>query len=232
MTTFLPITALALGLVVGLSPGSASLAQGRSGSTPGAVIDTSPSGGSQAPIDRSSLASEMYKLRALAPASSPTWRSLNEMHDYIVGTFVATPGFGSERMGGMMLQLDPNQRLELSGEQALTDDAGGGAPEAWTIKTLELIGVARHEQPVVFSRVAHGIVGSTRSVNDVEQKALTRLRSGSNIVIGQASEAHASLVFGAIRAQTGCIRCHQAQLGDLLGAFRYVMQEAPRETSR
>ena len=179
-----------------------------------------------------SMAYGLSSMRYNQPSNSSPWRSLDDMHNYFVATFIATPGMGSGRMGRMFLQLDPGQRLLLPDEGSTSDAARPSAPTtAWSVNELELIGIAKHERPVVFSRIAHGTGESERSLSEFEQQSLAALRSGRNI-ISRRGDGGAMLLVGAIRAQSGCLQCHQSQReGDLLGAFRYVMRKAADASS-
>jgi hypothetical protein len=59
-------------------------------------------------------ASELWQLRSSTPGETKSWSSTGEMHKYYVAKFIATPGMGSGRVGPMMLEVDPQQRLFLS----------------------------------------------------------------------------------------------------------------------
>jgi len=164
----------------------------------------------------------LWGLRSSAPSETPSWSSLDDMHQYYVAKFIATPGMGSGRMGGMMLELDPQKRLLLS-----THRDGKTRREAWTVETLDLIGIAKHEQPVVFSRVAHAVYTiNPRKLTEFEQRSLAELRLGKEVVVGR--DIGKLLLVGAIRAKASCMSCHSDHsVGELLGAFRYVLQNPP-----
>jgi len=165
-------------------------------------------------------AAELWHMKRYAPANRATWSSLDEMHGYFEAMFIATPGMGSGRMAGERMQIDTNQRLQLHHEEGST----GQVFDTWVVKALDLIGVAKHEQPVVFSRTAHGTYAQAdRELTDFEQQSLSALRRGSNTV--SRSKDGEMLLVGAIRARSACLTCHQADKeGDLLGALRYVLQ--------
>jgi hypothetical protein len=175
-----------------------------------------------------SLAPKLWDLRSYAPPRTASWRSLDEMHRYFVATFIATPGMGSGRMSGVVLQIDPAQRLLLPHEGNTAEAAPSQKEQsAWVVKELDLIGIAMHPSPVVFSRVAHGVYAQAdRPLTSFEQQSLETLRSGSEVVTGRG-EAGAMLLIGAIRAESACLTCHHSErAGSLLGAFRYVLQPA------
>ena len=48
------------------------------------------------------------------------------------------------------------------------------------------------------------------------------LQEGKNLVLGGTAAEPRGL--GAIRARAECIRCHEAKVGDVLGAFTYDLE--------
>jgi hypothetical protein len=171
-----------------------------------------------------SMAYDLWKLGS-QPVKTATWKSTGEMHDFFVASFIATPGMGSGRMVPMRLQFDPQQRLELPDDEESVSQAPQRArATAWMISELELIGIAKHDQPVVFTRIGHGTGERERSLNDFEGQAVAALRSGKSIVSRRSDDG--MLLIGAIRARSTCLRCHRSHReGDVLGAFRYVLQK-------
>ena len=168
-------------------------------------------------------ATALWEMRRHAPARRGTWSSVDEMHGYFEATFIATPGMGSGRMSGERMQPDPQQLLQLS-----TEEGGSGrGHDTWIVKQLDLIGVAKHRDPVVFSRTAHGVYAQAdRRLTDFELQSLSTLRLGSNVVT--RVENGQMLLVGAIRARSACLACHQGHReGDVLGALRYVLRRAP-----
>jgi hypothetical protein len=130
-----------------------------------------------------------------------------------------------------VLQIDPKQRLLLPYEGSRSNAAPStGDESAWSVKELDLIGIAMHQRPVVFSRVAHGVYAENdRPLTAFEQQSLESLRSGKEVVSGRG-DAGIMLLIGAIRAESACLTCHRSErAGSLLGAFRYVLQPSPAD---
>src|SRR5262249_16703920 len=99
---------------------------------------------------------------------------------------------------------------------------------AYTINSLELIGIAKHNAPVAFPTIRHAPAISTpaRPLTDFEPKALAQLRTGVDTTT--AVDQSTRQVVGAIRAQNSCLRCHTGfKEGDLLGAFTYHLTQTP-----
>jgi hypothetical protein len=167
---------------------------------------------------------DLWRLRTYAPAATSSWPSLYEMHRYFTTAFIATPGMGSGRMVAQSLQPDPAQRLRVADEEGAANvPERSRADGAWVVRELDLIGIAKHDQPVVFSRVAHGAdAASQRPLSAFEQQAISKLQGGT--IISQQSADTIEAV-GAIRAEKACVQCHQPyREGDVLGAFRYVLR--------
>ena len=61
----------------------------------------------------------------------------------------------------------------------------------------------------------------TRLVDDFEQRALTQLRNGEDIVLDQ--QLNTIRLVGAVRAAKQCLDCHSVRRGELLGAFSYLL---------
>jgi hypothetical protein len=173
---------------------------------------------------RSAQRDELLELRSHAPAATSAWSSLNEMHRYFTAAFIATPGMGGGRMVAVGLLPNRDQRLLLSDEEGTANvpqqSRGDGA---WVVRELELIGIAKHDQPVLFSFVAHGTAASQRPLTPFEQKAVGALQRGGTIISHQSADEIEAV--GAIRAQKECVQCHRPyREGDVLGALRYVLR--------
>ena len=102
--------------------------------------------------------------------------------------------------------------------------------KVWEAKSVDLIGLVKHETPVVYvsEKVAQwqgqGEV-PTRPLDEFELAGLHVLAKGDNL-FGRARD-EAIRLLGAVRAETSCIMCHEDKKeGDLLGAFSYVVREA------
>jgi hypothetical protein len=104
------------------------------------------------------------------------------------------------------------------------------AKKAWEAKSIDLIGLIKHETPVVYvsekvAELERGDAAPTRALDEFELAGLMALQGGENL-FGRSREGVIRLV-GSVRAEASCLNCHhQKREGDLLGAFSYVLREA------
>lgn len=102
-----------------------------------------------------------------------------------------------------------------------------GSPEGkWGVKNILLVGILTQAEPVVYlsdkmpsMELIKG--GKTRPVDFFEDSALASLREGQDLVIVRKDDTLRML--GALRATKTCQQCHDAEVGDLLGAFSYTL---------
>src|SRR5262249_33830556 len=97
----------------------------------------------------------------------------------------------------------------------------------WKVASLELVGLVRHDEPVVYvsaklPRMDELKDAPTRPPDAFETAALTALRGGADLHIGDGSDG--ARFVGAIRAVKQCTECHGCSRGDLLGAFTYRLR--------
>lgn len=149
-------------------------------------------------------------------------RHLLRMHDDFVLAFVDSEGFGRTR-------LTPMQRLRNTYRT-------GGATPMW-VERLELIGIAKHDPPQVFSAgfdaFQHPETGGPRPprrqdrrLSADERAALRALEAGERLVV--RTEADGLRVVGPISAGGECLGCHRgARAGDMLGALVYTLRPLP-----
>ncbi len=155
---------------------------------------------------------------------APARDELLRMHDDFVLAFVQSEGFGMRRITPMMQVM---QRYRTHGETAL-----------W-VADLQLIGIARHDPPVVFSSAFQGFQHSEegmapaprregRPLTDAERADVRALEDGQKLVVQPQGEA--LRVTGPVRAASECLGCHKdKRAGDLLGAFVYTLRPLPKE---
>jgi hypothetical protein len=100
----------------------------------------------------------------------------------------------------------------------------------WQIENVQLIGILQHEKPLVY--LTQGLpsmeqvrLDKTRPLDYFEEAALPSLVEGDDLFI--ASKDKTIRMVGAIRATKVCQQCHDANSGDLLGAFSYTLRPAP-----
>jgi hypothetical protein len=151
-------------------------------------------------------------------------RELLRMHDDFVLAFIDSEGFGQRRLPAMSGVL--HRPVEGS---------------RWYVSHLELIGVAKHNPPRVFSNemsIFHQRSKETppppramsRAVTAREKQALRDLDAGQRLIVERQGKG--LRVVGAIRAGNECLGCHKdKRAGDMLGAFVYSLwPAAPSES--
>jgi hypothetical protein len=100
----------------------------------------------------------------------------------------------------------------------------------WRVRHIRLVGILSHERPVVYltdklPSMEQIRRGKTRTLDYFEEAALSALREGEDLFI--ASKGESLRMLGALRATKTCRQCHDAEVGDLLGAFSYTFRRAP-----
>ncbi|MFL5329106.1 MAG: hypothetical protein ACJ8C4_09325 [Gemmataceae bacterium] len=100
----------------------------------------------------------------------------------------------------------------------------------WRVQNVQLIGILSHAEPVVYltdklPSMEQVCLGKTRTLDLFEEVGLPELCDGEDLFI--ASKDETLRMLGAIRAVKSCQLCHDAKVGDLLGAFSYTLR---RET--
>lgn len=99
----------------------------------------------------------------------------------------------------------------------------------WDIKTLDLMGVVKHEHPVIYvsdklPKMKELDKVPTRHLDFFEQAGLEELKKDDDQFI--RSRDGTIRMLGAIRAKSECLSCHQGAEGTLLGAFSYTLRTA------
>lgn len=153
---------------------------------------------------------------------TPGQDELLRMHDDFVLAFVQSEGFGRMRVTPMMRVMS-NYRTR-------------GETPLW-VQDLQLIGIARHDPPVVFSSAFQGFQHSeegmapeprpgSRPLTDAERADVGALEDGRRLVVQPQGDA--LRVVGPISAGDECLGCHKdKRAGDLLGAFVYTLRPLP-----
>lgn len=155
----------------------------------------------------------------LTAGSVPGEAALHRMHAAFVDAFVDSQGFGKTRVTPMMERMR-HYRFEGIGETGRC------------VLDVELIGLARHDPPVVYPANFMGFQhhdGDTalrapampvRTLHAWEREAVATLKAGQNIVLHTAPDGERAM--GAIRARRDCLSCHaDNREGDVLGALSY-----------
>jgi hypothetical protein len=100
----------------------------------------------------------------------------------------------------------------------------------WHLTRLELVSLLTHDEPQVYvtdrlPKMTELARAKVRDLTAFEQKALKTLHDGDEL----AADATLNRIrmLGAVRASKQCLECHEAQRGDLLGAFSYELRRDP-----
>lgn len=141
--------------------------------------------------------------------------SLRSLHKASVLDFVNPAGFG---------YVKDRQRVAGFLEHQISEMPE--APTVWGLQRLDLIGLLLHEKPIAYvsenlPRMQELKTAPMRDLDEFESAGLLALRRGEELFICETGEERRML--GAIRAARQCLACHEAERGDLLGAFSYRM---------
>jgi hypothetical protein len=150
---------------------------------------------------------------ASAPLLPASGKDLLKIHDDNTVDFLDPYDFGYIRDREHVAGFRPHQFHELP-----------RAPKRWRVNRLELVGLLQYDEPVVYlsvnlPRMDELSQAPTRSVDGFEKEALGGLRHGEDLMVQETPQQMRLL--GSIRAVETCLRCHQVQRGELLGAFSY-----------
>jgi hypothetical protein len=90
-----------------------------------------------------------------------------------------------------------------------------------------LIGILNHQRPVVYLTEKLPSMDQVRShesraLDPVEEAGLSTLRDGEDLYV--VSKDNTLRMIGALRATKTCQKCHDASVGDLLGALSYTLR--------
>jgi len=149
----------------------------------------------------------------IGPDNSKDAGGLLSLHQGSVVDFVNADNFGFIK-----------DRRHVAGFQEHQISQTPTPSERWTLQTLDLIGVALHEEPVAYvseylPRMDELRAAPTRTLDDFEAAGLAALERGDELFVRDRGGERRML--GAIRAVRQCLACHGGERGDLLGAFSY-----------
>jgi hypothetical protein len=100
----------------------------------------------------------------------------------------------------------------------------------YRLQKLELVSLLTHDEPAVYvtenlPRMDKVRDVPVRSLDEFERSGLQRLWQGDDLKVSE--EGNRVRLLGSIRAGKQCLVCHDAQRGDLLGAFSYRLTSEP-----
>jgi hypothetical protein len=145
---------------------------------------------------------------------------LGRLHQGAIVDFVYPAGFGYVK-----------DRRQVAGFASHRFSSVPGSKEKWEVQRLELVGLLLHDAPVVYvsnnlPRMDELRGGPTRPLDGFEAAGLERLHGGEDLIVGNTSGTVRML--GALRSARQCVRCHDGERCDLLGAFSYTLQRGDR----
>jgi hypothetical protein len=151
------------------------------------------------------------------PAESKTLSNLLSFHQESVVDFVNLPGFGYIK-----------DRQHVAGFQAHQVSQTPTPERPWTLQTLDLVRLLLHEKPTAYvskdlPRMKELLAAPTRDLDEFETAGLFALQRGDDLFVRERGSERRML--GAIRAARQCLSCHDAERGDLFGAFSYRMTQ-------
>lgn len=149
-----------------------------------------------------------------------------------------SPGELSEEkvvQGGMDLQIIHDESLQdfVGNASVANQVTGSGTPgrgkaKTWELKSLDLVGMLKHDAPVVYVSEKLEMTKlkelPTRSLDFFELAGLEELQKGKEVFV-RGKEGTIRLL-GAVRAAKQCQSCHDCTEGTLLGAFSYTLRIA------
>ncbi len=149
----------------------------------------------------------------IGPNRSKDVDGLLSLHQDSVVDFVNADNFGFFK-----------DRRHVAGFQEHQISLSPSPSQPWTLQTLDLVGIALHEKPVVYiseylPRMDELRTARTRTLDDFEAAGLAALERGEELFVRDRGDERRML--GAIRAAQQCLACHGCERGDLLGAFSY-----------
>lgn len=98
----------------------------------------------------------------------------------------------------------------------------------WELRSVDLVSLLKYPEPVAYvsanlPRMQELRNAPTRRLGGFESKALAALRRGEDLQVHMGPERIRML--GSIRAVQPCLKCHEVEHGDLLGAFSYRLRK-------
>jgi hypothetical protein len=179
-----------------------------------------------------------YGLRDNPPVPQPVTRSTSQwsaaatLKPETVTKLETATEFFQMHQSGLLDFLNPNgfgfikDRRHVAGFQSHQSSRLPPAPTVWVLQTLDLIGLAMHDEPVAYisahlPKMEELRTAPTRRLDALEQAGLHALRKGDDVFVADTMDGRR--VLGALRSVRQCLSCHDSERGDLLGAFSYTL---------
>src|SRR5262245_31755132 len=150
----------------------------------------------------------------------PDRAGLLQLHTDSIVDFAHSKGFGWAPEHKRVAGFRPHRMKDLPQQRELDESN-------WKVLRVELVSLLKADTPGVYlsrhlPRMDELRDARTRPLDEFERDALPSLQVGEDLVSAR-SNGHLR-VLGSIRAGESCLKCHDAQRGDLLGAFTYALK--------
>lgn len=174
--------------------------------------------------------------RGDAPERLPSLAMLRDFHGTNRWNFLTVTAWGivQDKMQAAGFEGHAFRHLpKLVEPRASNNDPRPPEPDPkhpWHVTRLELVSLLLHDKPQVYvsdrlPKMTEVARAKVRDLSDFEQQGLKTLQNGDEL----AADARLNRIrmLGAVRASKQCLECHDAQRGDLLGAFSYELRRDP-----
>ncbi len=156
----------------------------------------------------------------------PHREALEYLHNSAYDDFVFERGWGFVRSPKEVAGFLPHRVSRVPELWMKVDHVMTNVNEAWSLSSLELIGLWKSSEPVVYvsknlPQMEEIRTASTRKLTDFEAASVQRLTQGEQLVVN--FEKGGIRMVGALRAHKDCMQCHSVQRGTVLGAFSYTL---------
>jgi hypothetical protein len=174
--------------------------------------------------------------RGDAPDRLPSLAMLREFHGNNRWNFLTVSAWGAVKSNKQAAGFEGHafrHLPKLVEPRASNDEPRPPEPDSkhpWHVTRLELVSLLVHDKPQVYvsnrlPKMTELARSKVRDLGEFEQQALKTLQGGDEL----AADATLNRIrmLGAVRASKQCLECHEAQRGDLLGAFSYELRRDP-----
>ncbi len=162
---------------------------------------------------------ELHKAKPIADGTS-----FHELHKGSVLDFINPNGWGYFRDLRQVYAFKPHGLSQFPDTRQPT----------WKVRRIELVSLLKGHEPGVYlsdhlPNMSELADAKTRPLDAFERESLAQLRDGEDLL--QQPAGTQMRLFGAIRAGEKCLKCHEVQRGELLGAFTYELNSWPKDPS-
>ena len=152
--------------------------------------------------------------------TKPFDKDQDELHRWKIWEFANQEGFGYVKDLQQVAGFQSHRLSHPPGEMGL-----------WSVANVELVGLLLHPQPVAYvsphlPNMEELRKAPTRPLDRFESAGLESIRNGEDLFVAETPSG--VRMIGAIRSTKQCLKCHEGNRGDLLGAFSYRLEGASK----